>query len=548
MKHLLKRVLFTAVYACFLCMSVRAQDFWQAGVTELRALGTNLYGSGIRVAQPEASVDTQGLQWEVSPTYTGQPESLFTYYSNGVSTNGYPNPIGQASQHANDMAWNFYGVTTGVATNLAHIDNIDADYFAKEREQIVGNVTNYTFTLPSSNIDDQVVNQSFIFLDFINNQYVQAATNEQTACDSTYDTYAAKYNTLFVSGAGDGIPSYVSPPSTCYNGISVGVFEGNASSVGPTIDTGRCKPDITAIAPGGATSYSCPIVAGSAAVLMQAALRGDGGSDTNSAVNMMTVKALLLNGAVKPTDWFNSPPSPLDFRYGAGVLNVFNSYEQLSGGKHSYNFTTNTPTGTAHPPVVTMASISALRGWDFNTNTSSSADDNVSHYFFNATNSTGGASFMLTATLVWNRHQSTSGINNLELFLYNAANSNLVASSTSVVDNVQHVFVPQLPPGRYDLQVWKTGGGSIVSVSEPYALAWSISSEALSIMQSGTNVCLSWPAYPAGFTVAESPSLAPPVAWNTNGVPLPVFTNNQSVIWLNPSGGAQFFRLQTPDF
>ena len=39
---------------------------------------------------------------------------------------------------------------------------------------------------------------------------------------------------------------------------------------------------------------------------MQAGLRGDGGSDTNAAADMRTIKALLLNGAVKPADWTNS--------------------------------------------------------------------------------------------------------------------------------------------------------------------------------------------------------------------------------------------------
>jgi hypothetical protein len=545
MKHLIKRLLITLVCTCFPCAVIYAQDFWTAGVTELRAFGTNLYGSGIRVAQVEFPIDAQGLEWEVSPTYVGQPPSLFTYYSNNVSTNVYPNSLGEESIHADSVAWNFYDVTTGVATNVAHVDNYNANYF------IVENL-NDTFSLPSSNIDDPVVNQSFAFGDEVSNQFVNLSSNEQAAVDTAYDNYATKYSTLFVSGAGNGAengdPPYVSAPATCYDGIGVGVFEGNGSSPGPTIDNGRCKPDLTAIAPGGATSYSCPIVAGAATVLMQAGGRGDGGSDTNFARNMVTVKALLMNGAVKPADWSNSPPSPLDFRYGAGVVNVFNSYEQLIGGEHGYNFTTNIPMGTAHPPVVTTASISTLHGWDFNTNTSSSSKDSVSHYFFNATNSNDDASFMLTATLVWNRHQNTSGINNLELFLYNAANSNLLASSTSIVDNVQYVFVPQLPQGRYDLQVWKAGGGSIISDSEPYALAWSISSESLSIAGSGTNVCLSWPAYPAGFAVAEASSLNSPVVWSTNNVPLPVFTNNQAVIWLNPSGGAQFFRLQTPDF
>ena len=99
-----------------------------------------------------------------------------------------------------------------------------------------------------------------------------------------------------------------------------------------------------------------------------------------------------------------------------------------------------------------------MSGWDFNTNTSSAATDGVDHYFFNVTNNSGHGQFTAAATLVWNRHRNKTNINNLGLFLFNAANSNLVACSTSLVDNVEHVFAPQLPQGRYDLQVLKNGG------------------------------------------------------------------------------------------
>jgi hypothetical protein len=356
-----------------------------------------------------------------------------------------------------------------------------------------------------------------------------------------------EHSTLFISGANNG--GAVSPPGTSYNCISVGAY-GGASSYGPTIDNGRCKPDITA--PSNLTSFSTPQVAGAAAVLMQAGWRGDGG-DTNAA-NMIAVKALLLDGAVKPSDWMNHPPEPLDTNYGAGVLNVFNSYEQLAGGKHSYNFSTNIPEGTAHPPVKTAATVSSLNGWDFNTNVSTSSSDAVKHYFFNVTNRLASGAFTLTATLVWNRHYNanydikTLGVNNLWLFLYNAANSNLVAASTSVVDNVQQVFVPQLPQGRYDLQVWKAGGTGIITTNEPYGLAWEMFSDFLTAKQYGTNLSLVWPAYPAGFAVAAASSLNPPVSWSTNGIPGPIYTNNENVIWINPGNSDEYFRLQTPDF
>jgi hypothetical protein len=277
---------------------------------------------------------------------------------------------------------------------------------------------------------------------------------------------------------------------------------------------------------------------------MQAGLRGDGGNGTNAAADIRTVKALLLNGAIKPADWTNNAPSPLDTRYGTGVLNVFNSYEQLAGGRHGYIVSTSVSTGGAHPPTGASGTVSTLSGWDFNTNTSSSLYDGVNHYYFNVTNGVSNATFTATATLVWNRQRNQSGINNLNLFLYNAANSNLVAVSTSAVDNVEHIFVPNLAQGRYDLQVWKAGG-SFVSSSETYALAFEFFSTPLNIARSGTNVVFKWPIYPTGFILESTTNLISPILWNTNN-PAPSVTNNQNYVVLNVTNRYQFFRLWRP--
>jgi hypothetical protein len=166
----------------------------------------------------------------------------------------------------------------------------------------------------------------------------------------------------------------------------------------------------------------------------------------------------------------------------------------------------------------------------------------VSHYYFNATNVPGN--FAVTATLVWNRQQNQTDINNLDLFLYNCANSNLVACSTSRVDNVEHIFVPQLVPGRYDLQVWKAGGSllNVVSDAETYALAWAFTSTELAITNNGINNRLTWPAYPAGFKVETTANLHSP-AWSTNQIPASVFTNGQNVLFLSATNPVQFFRL-----
>ena len=511
-----------------------AQNLDQIGVTLLRAVTTNVDGRGVRVAQPEA-IETSGTtNFEVNPAAVGQPVGLFTYISIDGTANSFPNALGGASGHAAGVAGNFYGLSGGVATNVAHVDNYDADDLVQVSGPFVTPFsTNYTAALPAGNINDAVVNQSYTF--------GTVPTSEQQAIDTAYDNYAAQYNTLFVSAANNGGP--VSPPGTSYNCISVGAY-GGSSSYGPTLDNGRCKPDLTA--PAGMTSFSTPQVSGAAALLIQAALRGDGGGDTNSASDLRTIKALLLNGAVKPADWTNENSSPLDARYGAGVVNVLNSYEQLAGGKNSGIVSTMVATGGAHPPTGATGTVGVLSGWDFSTNTSSAASDAIRHYYFNVTNNSGGAKFTATATLVWNRHRYKTGINNLNLFLYNCANSNLVACSTSLVDNVEHIFVPQLAPGRYDLQIWKAGG-TTVTTNEACALAFEFFSDTLAVAKAGTNTVLSWPAYPAGFRVEAATSLVAPV-WSTNNLPPSVITNSRNSLMLNATNAEQFFRLRRPNF
>ena len=533
----LKRI-FAFIFAGFICVTVRAQNLDAIGVTVLRAVTTNLNGAGIRVAQAEAPFNTSPpFNFEVTPgnSLVQQPVGLFTYISDlGFSTT-FPNSVGIDSGHADQVAGIYYGTPDGVATNVLHVDNFEADYFYNS---II------SATSPA-NVNDPVVNQSFIFC---NSDYSHYSVADEQLVNSQYDDYAAQYKTLFVSGAGNGGPtnqSRVYPAATCYNGLGVAAY-GGSSCVGPTLDNGRCKPDITA--PASVTSYSTPQVAGTAAELMQAGLRGDGGSDTNAATDIRTVKALLLNGAVKPADWTNTAPSPLDYRYGAGVLDVFNSYKQLAGGKHGFIVSTTGSTGGAHPPNGATGTVGVLSGWDLNTNTSGkfpSQFDAVNHYYLNVTNSVSNATFTATMTLVWNRQQNQTAINDLNLFLYNCANSNLVACSTSLVDNVEHIFAPMLPPGRYDLQIWKAGGSGIVSASVTYALAWEFFSETLNAAQSGANVSVSWPVYPDGFVLETATNLVPPVAWGTNN-PAPVVTNNQNVVLLGATNPAQFFRLQRP--
>jgi hypothetical protein len=528
----------------FCSISLRAGDLDTIGVTVLRQIDPTVAGTGVRVAQPEAG-DNEVTNWEVTPSQVGQPTSLFTYISADGSSTNFPNSLSSDSGHADGVAANFYGlagfygVHGGVATNVAHVDNYDANFFVQEDIMVVGSTTNYIVWLPASNINDQVVNQSFIFEE-PNNSHVGA--DEQEAIDATYDDYAAQYNTLFVSAAGNGGP--VNPPATCYNGLGVGVW-GGGSSYGPTLDNGRCKPDI--IAPNSedaATSFSAPYVAGTAAVLLQAGNRGDGGANTNAATDIRTIKALIINGAVKPSDWTNGTSTPLDARYGAGMLNVFNSWEQMKGGQHPFIESASITSGAPHPPGANTNNEPVLAGWDYNAVSTTSTQDTVNHYYFQLLVA---GPFTLTATLVWNKQNGASTINNLDLFLYDTASGNLITCSTSLVDNVEHIYLPTLPAGRYDLQVLKQGSAGQVSASETYALAYEMFTMPLSIQTTNGNEIISWPSAPTGFQLESATSLAPPVSWVaiTNAVTV---TTNQNTVTLPPGGNSQFFQLLRPSF
>jgi hypothetical protein len=416
-----------------------AADLDTIGLTQLRTLDSSLIGTGIPVAQAEAGDPA----WEINPAAVAQPEALFTWTSaTGTATN-FPNAVGLESGHADQVGNILFGGLAGVAPGIAHVENLEANYFYNIRIQ------------SQSAIQGRVVNQSFIF-------------SGQTAnVDLAYDHYAARFDTLFISGVGNG--GSVNSPASCYNGIGVGAF-GGASSVGPTSD-GRSKPDL--VAPASLTSYSTPLVAGAAAILLQAGAREDGSPGTASAAtDSRTIKALLLNGAQKPAGWTNTSTRPLDTNYGAGVLNVLNAYRQLRGGRHSPAASISIGTGEPHPPSNSTNNIPSRRGWDFDTIQSSVIRDGVHHYFVDLSG-TSNRLFTFTGTLVWQRAENEIGINDLDLFLFDAADGALVSASQSTVDNIEHIFVKDLPPKRYNLQVLKHGGLSQrLSNIETYALAF----------------------------------------------------------------------------
>mgnify|MGYP000088152090 CR=1 FL=1 len=469
MNQVLTRFLISCISLCLVAHVATADYLDDIGLTELRARDASLDGSGVTVAQVEAgigSTETEDGRWQTDPANVGLSSSLFNYY-----TTTAPFPGGASfestreSSHANIVAGRYYSAPSGtdnkdgIAPGVSAIGVYYANYFY------------ITLVRLGTNINTPVVNQSFVF------------GSQDSSADQIYDNYSSAYGILFCNGLNTNTnPATIPSPASSYNGIAVGTVNDNLTP----LPDGRSKPDI--VAPGStAASYTTPLVSGAATLLIQSGARGDADTNTNTgteddATDIRTIKALLLNSATKTTGWEHTSTHPLDTTNGAGILEVNQAQLQLAAGEYSeIENDTVTSSDTDHLPPTNSNNIASITGWNLSTLTNTSTRsgrtttyyDSTDHYYFNC-DATEASTFNLTATLVWNRNQNHTSINNLDLFLYQAdADGTFIefAASTSSVDNVEHLYELALSPGRYVLSVYKPSSGR-ESESETYALAF----------------------------------------------------------------------------
>lgn len=230
-----------------------------------------------------------------------------------------------------------------------------------------------------------------------------------------------------------------------YNCISVGVTDGShaASETAPTYlyGNGRIKPEI--VAPSTYTSFSTPMIASAASLLHES------GAGTD-AVRSETMKAILLAGATKEefSGWNRTPTQPLDLRYGAGELNIYNSYFIQAGGEFDGEnglpaFSVG-PNGWDYEPQITVGS---QRVYEFIVPEDTILED-------------------LSAILTWNMEITDADPSSSFLPIQSLADMGLalfdsdsgfqaqvVDSSDSSVDNIEHIYQKALLPGTYHLQV-----------------------------------------------------------------------------------------------
>jgi hypothetical protein len=353
----------------------------------------------------------------------------------GKTFNYISSTFGGFSSHANEVAGYLAGTSTSMTPELLTWKTSEA----------------ITFTGRNNLNGGRSIAPAVASWDVENHSW---AGNDPLWCfDILYkeDYRIERDNIVAFTGVDNG-PSMSQEMANGYNSIAVGVSNGNHPHSGTTLDTaGRAKPDL--VAPLSYTSYATPVVASTAMILIAESQRTPA---LAAARNAIVVKALLLAGATKSEfpSWTHSQQHPLDTIYGAGELNVYNSYKALVAGQQS-------------PSTVKET---ALDGWDFNTTSTGSRR----LYFFSVP---AGKRMTLSAVLSWYRHIVPNGtwqvltprLENLDLKLWRSSGfvaGGQVDSSNSTIDNVEHIYNTTLLSGQYALEVAAAVNG------EKYGLAW----------------------------------------------------------------------------
>lgn len=415
----------------------------QVGWTQLFSeVGPGLEnGSGVSVAMAEnpANVALRPPFGDFMPDITNGEFSGKTIL-NGTSANNIP------TGHATSVAAIFFGNSSSIApgvTNATAYSVIDwvenklglatgADPVAQPFKVHNNSwIANITAGFPAAAVEDAARRADFV-----------ARTNQMTIVGGTNN------------GSANPLPGLLAHQ---YNALIVGISNGNhASGLTSTYGPGRVRPNIVAPASIGNTSGGTAIVS-SVATLLHDKATG------TLADRADTMRAVILAGATKNglAGWDRTTTRPLDEVYGAGQVNVYNSYKILDAGQFA---------GSTTEPVAPVGE----KGWDYQ---GSIVAGNPMYYDFvvNAGQSYKDFSIILSWDMIITDTNADPGIfapsellGNLNLDFFDSTGSflgNLVDSSASTVENVEHLFFTDLNSGRYTLRVSS-------DTTRDFALAW----------------------------------------------------------------------------
>lgn len=475
-----------SVFLLLSCGNIALADYKDdIGYTRLlNEQGVNVPdGSGVLVTQAEA------LSGDPPAYLPNVADAQFTGKS--ISDKSGTNPADSFSGHATGVGRLFYGNSSSIAPAIDTVNSYDANHWLSS-----GYLNTYNRYSEPVSASDRVANHSWI----------------GSYSDNAVDLDVVKRvdwlveNDEFIQAIGLKNNTSTNRPllSTAFNVIAVGVTDGvhgrSTVALASPYVSGRTRPDL--VAPFTATSSSTPVIAAAAALLVETghaipslSTDPEGTSTTNregdtiyNAERSEVVKAVLMAGADRVTDNTTNPDpgtpgnitdyrvdpvnrsgNGLDIRFGAGQLNIYNSFHILMAGEQN-----------SAEDAAGGGSIGAY-GFDYDPSFGGAGTGGGSNVTGSYTFSTGTSQAMLTAALAWNVDVAEGGRNSfpgaatlydLDLRLYDKTGGGhvLLVESASAIDNTENIWI-QLDAGRdYLLEVVPKTGQS--SFEWDYALAW----------------------------------------------------------------------------
>lgn len=302
---------------------------------------------------------------------------------------------------------------------------------------------------------------------WVGNPPAAAAGRVLRRLDYVIDTH----DVVVVAGVNNGrqtpVPALL---GSGHNVIAVGSTNGSNSGGYTRVEgPGRTKPDL--VAPRGQTSYTTPVVAACAGLLLERAdtLVAAGAAD---AARSEVIKAALLGGCTRPEGWAPEAGHSLDAWSGAGVVNIDRSLRILKepalapGGalrrRFGWSFAALSPGAVAAwnltlpgtPGPVTLTAVWHRRIDGRQAVVKNKATDQTAPYWVDLPRS---ADFDLAVVALDDQGLAAD-----------------LAVSASRVDNVELLVLEGLKKGAYRIELRRQGGDA--EPAEPWsaALTWAI--------------------------------------------------------------------------
>lgn len=460
-----------------------------AGINALRSLDSTLTGAGVRIG-----IVCRSFTQNDEPQYDYRPNTNHSCFQN-AKLHFYDDGKGSASvsPHETAICSILFGEDPlGVAPNLEPFSYQGAAPAAEGHIfELRHFITKYVNAQSKPPVDLVTASFGQVFDGWWTRGTESLAEHEGLPVIASIGNGTKASDPPLYPGAGSntigvGVVSSVNADNPAASLEYFGLANPEQSSRGPTGD-GRCKPDL--IAPGNClvagaegdqgytisgtwSSFSTPIAAGAAGLLIQAAkqekrldgiLSPDGGN--------CLLKAILMTSATKLPYWHkgrlttdDDRETPLDYTQGAGMINAAEAYRLLTAGR-------------ANPGDVPAA------GWDLNQLEGRQVVQQVYRISLDEP-----ANKVLTATLIWNRHYSreypferlTDSDTDLRLEVWamdprNPNNNVLLDCSDSKLDNVEHIHV-ELAAGysSYAIIVAYSNPNERTLPHERYGVAWRV--------------------------------------------------------------------------